>query len=272
LTGSQAAEPGLIRTPLALRLYRYARVTVHVLAGIATTSLVFPWVVMERRRALIQRWSRQLLCMLAVHTEVRGMPEGCVPGNVLLVANHISWLDIFVLNALQPSRFIAKAELRRWPLVGLLIAGCGTLFIDRDRRHHTHRINGDARAVLAAGDTVAIFPEGTTTDGTTLLRFHGSLLQPIIDARGRVLPIAIRYEHVEGGLSVAPAYVGELSFMASFWRVLGERALVARITVTPLLDATGRKRRELAGAAEAAIRSALASPECDSAPDRAVGL
>jgi len=208
--------------------------------------------------------------MLAVRLELHGMPEGGVPGNVLLVANHISWLDIFVLNALQPSRFIAKAELRRWPLVGMLIAGCGTLFIDRERRHHTHRINADARAVLAAGDTVAIFPEGTTTDGTTLLRFHGSLLQPIIDAGGHVLPIAVRYEHVAGGLSKAPAYVGDLSFMASFWRVLGERALVAQVTLTPLLDTSTRQRRELARAAEAAIHSALALPACDSAPGRAV--
>jgi 1-acyl-sn-glycerol-3-phosphate acyltransferase len=254
---------------MAIRLYRYVRVTVHVLAGIATTATIFPFVSMPARRKLITRWSQRLLRMLAVHIDVRGNAQTGLPGNVLLVANHISWVDIFVLNALQASRFIAKAELKRWPLVGLLISGCGTLFIHRERRHHTHRINADARTVLAAGDTVAIFPEGTTTDGTSLLRFHGSLLQPIIDAQGHVLPIAIRYVHPDGTTSIAPAYVGELSFLRSFWRVLGERTLIAQVTLTPLLDTATRHRRELALAAETAIRSALSLPDRGPAPGSA---
>ena len=167
-----------------LRLYRYARVTVHVLQGIGTTTLVFPWIGIDARRRLIGHWSRQLLRMIAIDVRVHGLPAHGLPGNLLLVANHVSWLDIFVLNALQPSRFIAKVELKRWPLVGRLIAGCGTLFIERERRRDTLRINQEASAVLAAGDTIAIFQEGTTTDGTVLLRFHGSLLQPIVDAKG----------------------------------------------------------------------------------------
>ena len=102
------------------RVVRSARVTVHVVGGLMMTVLVFPWVAAPQRQALIQRWSRQLLRMLGVEAHVHWRHEGGLPGNVLIVANHISWLDIFVLNALQPARFIAKADLRRLPLVGRL--------------------------------------------------------------------------------------------------------------------------------------------------------
>ena len=179
------------RTPLPLRVYRHARVSLHVFQGIATTAFVFPMIGLPRRQALIRRWSERLLRIMSIESRVHGLPPGGLPGNMLIVANHISWLDIFVLNTVQPARFIAKAELKRWPLVGLLIAGCGTLFIERERRRDAHRVNDHAREVLAAGDTIAIFPEGTTTDGTTLLPFHGSLLQPVIDAQGR--PAADRH-------------------------------------------------------------------------------
>ncbi len=122
-----------------------------------------------------------------------------LPGNLLIVANHISWLDIFVLNAVQPARFVAKAELARWPLVGRLIADCGTLFIERGRRPRRASDQSRRRARRSsAGDVIAIFPEGTTTDGSMLLPFHGSLLQPVIDARGHVQPMAIRYRDSDG--------------------------------------------------------------------------
>ncbi len=256
-----------MRTPMPLRVYRYVRVSVHVFQGVATTAFVFPMIDLPRRRALIRRWSRKLLQLMRIDTRVNGLPEQGLPGNLLIVANHISWLDIFVLNAVEPGRFIAKSELERWPLVGLLIAGCGTLFLDRSSRRDAHRINGRARDVLAAGDTITIFPEGTTTDGTTLLPFHGSLLQPVVDAKGHVQSIAIRYCHADGTFSDAPAYVGETTFMASFWRVLGVRNLVVELTLPPPLPAAGKHRRELSQQAEAAIRAALGLVIVDSEPE-----
>ena len=225
-----------------------------------TTAFVFPWLAVPKKQALIRRWCKLLLRMLKVDARVRGLPDGGLPGNLLIVANHISWLDIFVLNAVQPSRFIAKAELRRWPVVGRLIAGCGTLFIERERRHDTHKVNRHAADALARGDVIAIFPEGTTTDGRDVLPFHGSLLQPIVDAGGHVQPIAIRYRMATGEHNDAPAYVGATSFMESFWRVTGERMLVVELHIAPPLPARARHRRELSRAAEAAIRTALASP------------
>jgi len=247
------------RTPLPLRVYRHARVSLHVFQGIATTAFVFPMIGLPRRQALIRSWSEHLLRIMHIEARVRGLPSDGLPGNMLIVANHVSWLDIFVLNTVQPARFIAKAELKRWPLVGLMISGCGTLFIERERRRDAHRVNDQARDVLAAGDSIAIFPEGTTTDGTTLLPFHGSLLQPVIDAQGHLQPIAIRYLHRDGSYNDAPAYVGDTTFMASFWRVLGERAMVVEMTLTPPLEARARHRRELSCEAEQAIRAVLGS-------------
>ena len=254
-------------TPLPLRLLRSARVTAHLAEALLTTAFVFPWLEVPKKQRLIRRWSRRLLYILAVEARIHGLPEEGLRGNVLIVANHISWLDIFVLNAMQPARFVAKSELRRWPVIGRLIAGVGTLFIERDRRHDTHRVNRHAAAVLARGDVIAIFPEGTTTDGTDMLPFHGSLLQPIVDAGGHVQPVAIRYRKATGEHNEAPAYVGETSLLESFWRVTGERMLVVDLHVTPALSARASHRRGLSRAAESAIRTAFASPAGGRGPE-----
>ena len=248
-----------------MRAWRVARVGAHIAAGVATTALLFPRIRAERRRALIRRWSRRFLALMNIEARVHGAIDAH-DGNVLLVANHVSWLDIVVLNAHRPSRFIGKAELARWPVVGRLIRGTGTLFIERARKQDTHRVNRRAADALAAGDVIAVFPEGTTTDGTTVLRFHGSLLQPIVDAGGHVLPVAIRYHDGHGALSLAPEYAGDTSFAASFWRVCGERRLAVELIASSPLPALARHRRELAREAEDAIRTALAGRGGATAP------
>ena len=253
-------------TPLPLRLYRVARSGVHLLEGVATTTFVFPLITQAARRAAIRRWSRRLLRMLNVDARLHGKP--LLDGNVLVVANHVSWLDIFVLNAVGPVRFVAKAELARWPVAGRLIRGVGTLFVERERRRDARRVNGHAADALARGDIVAVFPEGTTTDGTLLLPFKSSLLQPIVDAQGRVQPMAIRYRAPTGEHSGAPAYVGEDSFLTSFWRVTGARSLVVELHAPPALAARESHRRDLARSAEAAIRAVLEGAPAATAPDR----
>ncbi len=263
-----ARRPPPRRVPLPLRVARAARAGLHVVEGVVTTYAVFPFVDLSRRREIVRRWSARLLRILRVEARFHGMPEGGLAGNLLIVANHVSWLDIFVLLALSPARFVGKAEIRRWPVVGRLAANVGTLFVERERRRHAHSINRDAASALARGDIVAIFPEGTTTDGTTLLPFKSSLLQPIVDAEGHVQPIAIRYRDPEGAPSDAPAYVGDTTFVASFWRVTAEPALVAHAHVALALPARARRRRELAREAEAVIRTALAAAESGSAPGR----
>ena len=264
---SRDTSRSIPRTTVALpvRAWRAARVSVHVLAGIATQTFVFPRVTTERRRAITRRWCERLLELMNIESRVHGTIDAR-RGNLLIVANHISWLDIFVLNAQHPSLFVAKSELARWPVVGRLIRGSGTLFIERTRRLDTQRVNRSATDALRSGDAIVVFPEGTTTDGTTVLKFHGSLLQPIVDADGHLLPVAIRYHDGAGALSLAPEYAGDTSFAASFWRVCGARRLAVDLIAAAPLPAGAAHRRELARAAEDAIRTALAARDGATAP------
>jgi len=252
-------------SPALRRLWRIPRVFVHIARGLCTIWFAFPSLDASSRRARIRSWSRRLVHMMGVDIRMTGT---LAHPNVLVVANHVSWLDIFALNAAGPVRFIAKAEIARWPILGRLVAGVGTLFIDRARRHDTHRINGEVTAALRAGDIVAVFPEATTSDGTRVLPFKGSLLQPIVDVAGGVQPVAIRYRSRAGQRSTLPAYVDDDTFIDSFWRVSGAAGLVVDIVAASPLTARGVHRRALAQESEAIIRSALAAPWSGSGPDR----
>ena len=210
----------------------------------------------------IRRWSRRLLRIL--HVELRAQGALAHPG-VLVVANHVSWLDIFALHAIGPVRFIAKSEIGRWPLIGRLVRGVGTLFVVRTRRRDTHRVNGEIAQALAQGDIVAVFPEGTVTDGAKLLPFKGSLLQPIVDAGGRIQPVAVVYRDAGGERSPIPAY-HDVHFLGSLWRIAGAPSLAVELIALLPIDTAGRHRRDLAREAEHAIRAALASPARGSAP------
>lgn len=263
-----SAEKGEGRTPLAVRCYRFTRTCVHVAEGVGATLFVFPLVKPERRRRIVQRWSARLLRILNIDARVDGR---VATGNVLLVANHVSWLDIFVLNAHHPVRFVAKSELARWPILSQLIRGAGTVFVERERRQDTRRVSADMARVMAGGDVVAIFPEGTTSDGREVLPFKSSLLQPIVDAQGHLQPVAIRYRDHAGEHAMAPAYVGETTFVQSFWAVCGQKTMTVHMVAPPALLARERHRRELAREAEHAIRTALQPAARASVPGRAAG-
>lgn len=255
---------------LPVRWYRIARTCAHLLEGVGTTMLVFPLVNDARKRRLVKRWSVRLLRILNVKASVTGDLSPAA-GNVMLVANHVSWLDIFVLNAHLPVRFVAKSELARWPVVSRMIRGAGTVFIERERRRDTHRVNKHMADVLANGDVVAIFPEGTTTHGHEVLPFKSSLLQPIIEAGGHLQPVALRYRTTDGEIAMAPTYVGDTSFAESFLAVCAERSLSVSLTACPALAARDGHRRTLARAAEASIRTALAGSAPATAPGTRAG-
>ena len=242
---------------MVTRLRRAGEAALHLFAGLRTLAIGFPRATPRGRRRLIRRWSSRLLRLLGVELRVSGYPQGLAAPRRLMLSNHVSWLDVFVINAIHPARFVAKAEIRRWPLVGRLVAGVGTLFIERSRRRDTHRMNRALCAAIEAGELVAVFPEGTTTDGSRMLRFHGSLLQSVIDAEGQVVPVAIRYRTPRGERSGAAAYDGDVSFLRSLWRIVAERRVIAEAIVLEPLAAAGRTRRELAADTQALIRTAL---------------
>jgi len=230
---------------------------VHLIQGVLTTALVYPFCRPDTRLALRQRWSRRLLAILGIRLQVEGPPiePGC-----LLVANHISWVDIFVINALAPSAFVSKAEVRTWPLVGWLAARNDTVFLRRGSRGHAKIVNAEIAALLEAGRNVAVFPEGTTTDGSHVLHFHAALLQPAIAAGRPVQPVAISYHAPDGTPSRAPAYVGEVSLGQCFAAIVRAPALIARARTTePLTTQEGTDRRSLAAHAWEAIDQFIAT-------------
>ncbi|UXY16585.1 1-acyl-sn-glycerol-3-phosphate acyltransferase [Chitiniphilus purpureus] len=184
------------------------------------------------------------------------MIPGLYPANHLLLANHISWLDIFVLNSATVSRFVAKAEIKHWPMLGRLCSAAGTLFIERERKRDTARVGGVMLAALREGHCVAIFPEGTTSDGRCILPFRSSLLQAAIDSHATIQPIYLRYIDQQGNWNDAPAYINQMTLTESLWRLLGTRGLVAEINFLAPFVVQDMDRREVTRYAEERIKTA----------------
>lgn len=246
--------PPLPPTPYGIRGWRCLRLGLHFVWGGLLTATIYPWIDGAKRLRIKQRWSRRTLELLAIRIDAPpvAMPPGC-----LIVANHISWLDIFAINALRPAAFIAKSEVRRWPFIGWLSARNDTLFLHRDSRTHAREINREIAARLAHEADVAIFPEGTTSDGSLLHGFHAALLQPAIDAGRPLLPLALDYRDARGNFSPAPSYAGEITLMQCFSAILACRALTVRILPASPIFPTDQSRRALADAAHAAIAQQL---------------
>ena len=229
---------------LPLVLWRVARLVLHVLHGMAVMALRFPSLDAAGRQARIQWWSAGLLRAVGVGLQVRGTPR---PGATLLVANHVSWLDIAALHAAVPqARFVSKADVRRWPLLGWLVAGAGTLFIERERKRDALRVVHAMADALRAGETVAVFPEGTIGPGPALLPFHANLLQAAIATATPIQPAVLRFADVQQRFSPAVQFVGETTLLQSLWRVATARGLVAHVDLLPPQGSAHADRRALA--------------------------
>ena len=177
----------------------------------------------------------------------------------MIVLNHVSWLDIFVLDAVMPVTFVAKAEIGRWPLVGTLVTRAGTLYIERGSKSAARKTSERVAQALRDGVPVAVFPEGTTSTGESVQRFHTALFQPAVDTSSTVLPAVLRYCDAHGKLTHAAAYVGEDSLIGSIWMIVSQRRMSARLEFLEPISAGGGDRRMLAERSREAIAAALAS-------------
>lgn len=176
------------------------------------------------RLRLIKWWCKHLLSAFNIRVITLGhIPSGTPPTGTMLVANHISWADIHALNSVVPLRFIAKSEIKTWPIFGYLATKANALFIDRTKRHDAARIvNATARS-LEDGDNLCIFPEGTTTDGTEIKPFKSSVIQAAIHANAVIWPVAIRYPRPDGTTNIEVAYAGETTLKESMQQILNQR-------------------------------------------------
>jgi len=222
--------------------WRLARALLHMLHGLLVILLRFPHLTAEQKQLRVQLWSQQMLVCIGIRLELAGDTQ--VPGPLLLVSNHVSWIDITALHAARYCRFVSKADVRAWPLIGALAAGIGTLFIQRESRKDALRVVQHMERSLRDGDVLAIFPEGTTSDGVALLPFHANLLQAAIAANAPVQSMAIDYrDEITGQRSLAPCYVGNDTLMVSVWRSLRAQSLSVKISLGPVQRSQGRDRR-----------------------------
>lgn len=218
--------------------------------------VLFPWLDVAGRNRRIRAWSRQLLAICNVTVQSSGSHAQALE-HCLVVANHVSWLDIFVINAVHPCRFVAKAEIRSWPVLGWLAARAGTIFISRGSKRDLRKIFQGLVDKLKQGERVGVFPEGTTAAQGQLLPFHANLFESAIDAGVPVQPFAVSYVDAQGRPHDSIDFIGEMTFAQSMVRILCGSPVTARLACLAPLDSVGAHRRELALAAHASVASSL---------------
>lgn len=253
------------------RCWRLPQLVALLAGGLFTVLVLFPFGSEAFRRNAIRRWSAMLVGACGVRTSearaggTRALGE-LAPGRMVL-ANHVSWIDIFVINARAPCGFVAKAEIARWPLIGTLVARTGTLFIERGKRNAVHRMIEVVALRLQGGGRVAVFPEGTTSDGARLLPFHANLVEGAIRAGAPLVPVGLQYTDGTPGAG-AIEYIGDTTFIASLWRIIGARTVHCRVFTLDEIEASdGASRHELAQQARLALALATGLPLDDTLPE-----
>ncbi len=236
--------------------WRLLRAVVHALHGVLIVLLRFPSLTPAAREARVGWWAAKMLRCLGLELQVRGRFK---PGVKLIVANHVSWLDIMAVHAVCPeARFVSKADVQGWPLVNRLVDCARTLYIRREHRRDALRVVHDMAAALQAGDTVAVFPEGTTGPGETLLPFHANLLQAAIATGAPVQPVALRYADARHRFSPAASWLGEATLLDSLWALARADGLVVHLDVIEPQASTHADRRALAASLQTLIGERLA--------------
>ena len=223
--------------------WRLLRCVVHGLHGLAIVLLRFGALDAAQRHARIRWWSAKMLRLMGIAMQVEGRVH---EGGTLLVANHVSWLDINALHAVVPqARFVSKADIQSWPLVSQLADAADTLYLQRERKRDALRVVHVVAEALTDGQLVAVFPEGTTSDGRALLPFHANLLQAAIATGTPIQPVALRFSDARERISRSVEFVGATTLVESLWRVACADQLVAHVTLLPARPSADADRRAL---------------------------
>lgn len=255
--GQGALNLSLLKFPRII--LRLTCVTLWIIFGLLCVGLVYPFLALSGRARLNRLWSRWLMAFCGIRVVVGGSP--LLAGPVLWVANHVSWVDIFVVNSVRATAFVAKSEIRSWPVIGWLAAGAGTLFIERGQRHAVQAVGEAVQARFRQGAAVGLFPEGTTSVGDTVSPFHASLFEPARAAGIPIQPVVLRFfQH--GQRSPVAAFVGEETLVTNLWRVLGATGLSVEIEFLAALstqapDGAPLSRLEISKRARSAIADRL---------------
>lgn len=258
----QTTQPSSQQTHILTRYLRVARVIFHTCLGLVIASVLFPLASNQLKTKLIQWWCKGLLAAFNIQVNTTGAvpnPHHALTGN-MFVANHISWSDIHALNSVIPLRFIAKSEIKSWPIFGFLVSKANTLFIDRSKKQDAKRTIDLAHTSLQSGDNLCFFPEGTTTDGTEIKPFKTSLIQAAILAKSPIYPVALHYPNADGSINTQIAYAGETTLVESMRNMLLQKKPVIELhffsPITPA-EYDSMDRRTLTLHIEGLIRKQL---------------
>ena len=250
------------KAPFLTRCGVWLLIFLHVLSGVLTLSCLFPFVSGQKKQEYIQRWSKRLLGIFKIELKIQG--ASLLPNSpYLLASNHISWLDIHVINAFLPIRFVAKSEVAAWPVFGWMAKQLRTVFIRRDSSRHARQVVGQMAEVLKM-ESICIFPEGTSTVGDEVLPFKPNLFESALVAGVPIFPLAIQYfSTITGQRSYSPAFIGDMGLMESMVNIIQSRHLGVKLSflpsMEPLIDAQlDRKMLALYGQ-EAIVRTLQAS-------------
>ncbi len=238
-----------------LALIKLTRCSLHLLHGMWTIITRFKSATHTQRSQHVAEWSKRFLELLGVAVKVNGRP--LQKGPLLVVINHVSWLDILVMLAAQPVCFVSKSEVKHWPIIGWLATNVGTLYIERAKARDALRVIHQIAESLKAGHLIGIFPEGTTSDGKSLLPFHANLMQAAISSNSPVQPVALRFLEANGSLSMSPTYIDDDTLLSSVWRMLRADPVTAQLDFLPSMSSTGLDRRALAAQLQEMISTRL---------------
>ncbi|MFG2300575.1 lysophospholipid acyltransferase family protein [Actinacidiphila glaucinigra] len=243
------------------RTLRYTAAVAVLLVGVALSAPLGALCGQAGRERLLRRWTRSVMAAFGVRVRLPE-PAPREPGRgLLVVANHVSWLDILLIAAVFPGRNVAKREIRDWPVIGRLCVRGRTIFIDRERIRSLPGTVAEVAQALRSGATVVAFPEGSTWCGREEGRYRRALFQSALDAGADVQPLLVRYRDADGRPSTEAAFLGEDTLMDSVRRVVAARGLTAEVAALPRIAAHSLPdRRSLASAAHRAPAPGPAVP------------
>ncbi len=248
------------KTHYFTRIYRVIRIAIHTLLGIVISALVLPLTHKKNRLGITYWWCKALLRCFNIKVITYGKLPDASTTSTMFIANHISWADIHSINSVIPLRFIAKIEVKSWPVFGYLVSKSGTLFINRTIRKDAARIVEITAESLLAGDNVCLFPEGTTTEGTHILPFKSSIIQAAINTNATIWPVAIYYPTLDGRPNTQMAYAGETTMAESMSQILNIKNPVIQLHFLTPISCEGHNRQTASQAAFDAISAKLTLP------------
>ncbi|WP_348946014.1 lysophospholipid acyltransferase family protein [Chitinibacter sp. FCG-7] len=237
-------------------IQRALQLAAHITIGLCLIRFAFPRKTGQQQAEITRRWSEKLANILNIQIVSSGLKPELTPKNQMCLANHISWFDIFALNAIFNSRFIAKADVAHWPVVGSLCKGAGTFFINREKIKDTKRINDSITQSLKQGECITFFPEGTTSNGVELKPLKTSLLQSIVESQGLIQPIYINYRKACGAHCQEAAYIDDISFGQSLAALLKADGISVHVHFLDAIHTDGQNRAQLSAQVQTALHYA----------------